>query len=221
MALGAEEVRPGAGRLGVQAAIEQLPRVADGAVVVVGGAAENQVHGFLDFAADGGPSDAPGVAAIAETLRAKVVGDAAAPELRERVLQLGQARGLALADLDKEAIAAEVPQAQLVGVPCGLEDPHARQVQSVELVGVNVLDGHPLARDGPGVLQAGKADVVPADVERVGDVPHRLVRAQPGFFEQEIRVGARAVGGIERNLLDEEVRVVRLDHAGDGHEIGQ
>ena len=84
---------------------------------------------------------------------------------------------------------------------------------------VDMLDRQPLPRDGPRVLLTGKADVVPRNIERPGDVVHRLRRAESGLFEQEVRMGAVAVGGIERNFLDVEVLVVGLERAGQGPEI--
>jgi hypothetical protein len=84
-----------------------------------------------------------------------------------------------------------------------------------------MLDRHPLAGDGPGILQAGITDIHSPDVECIGQVVDGLHCAEAGLFDQEVGVIALAAETVERQFLDLEIDVVGFDHTRCALEIAE
>ena len=67
----------------------------------------------------------------------------------------------------------------------------------------------------------GKPDLVPADVQRPGNVVDSLGSREAGLFEEEERVRPVTIGGIQWNFLDDEILGRGLDRSAERFEISE
>ncbi len=81
------------------------------------------------------------------------------------------------------------------------------------------VDGDHLAGDGAFVLEPGVADGVGRNAEVASQLVAHLDGAQAALLDIKIDVVARALGLVERDLVDEEVLVALFDHAADAGDV--
>lgn len=195
------------------AEVEVAAGVEDAACVGGAGAAQEDGEGLGEVVFEDGEPDLPVVTAVAESLGAEVVGDAAAGEDLEDGLGRSEGSRGDVAEFDGEAVGAEVAFLELVGVAAAFEDGQAGDVEAGDAVGVNVFDAEGLACDGVGVFEAGEADVAGGSAECLGESARGFVCGHFSLFDAKVEVGAGSARLVEWGFLDEEVVRAGLDAA--------
>ncbi len=157
-------------------------------------------------------------AVAAEALLAESVRQSARRDLGAARLCACARRRVDAAHADREAIAAQVSGAELVGMAHRLEHARARQLERE--CGGRVELGHrePLRSDRHAVLASRITHVLRPRTNRAREIArNRLGRAQ-ALLDAHERVAARPGGRVERLLVDAEVlgRGADRDHANSG-----
>ena len=145
------------------------------------------------------------IALAAEALCAEAVGHAEADEILEPALRPGDLRSIEVTHHDAEAIAAELPGAELVRVRRGLEHAHAGQRQAERRLRREPRHREPLGRHGDAVLAAGVAHVARAHTRRLRQLPGHLLGGALALLDEHEGVLAFARRRVERDLVDAKV----------------
>ena len=148
----------------------------------------------------------------AEPLLAVVIGKAVpVHRLGNRPGPLSRV-GVDAADENRKPVSRQVPRAELVAVPGARQDADA--------VGLNPPDAllragrhrDELPRDGPPVLDAGRADVAGRNAECPPDVPHQVRPADVGLLDPQKQMLPAAGRPVHGQLFDDKVLWQFFDH---------
>jgi len=124
--------------------------------------------------------------------------------IRSSASALIRVRGIS-ADANREPIADQVADAQLVPVAPRPQDLHLRDLEGEDLLGGRAGQGNRLPGDALAVLEARVAEIARPATERVGQPLQGLQGRQVALLELEIDVLAFAAGRVKRHFFDHEV----------------
>ncbi len=167
--------------------------------------ADDPGGGLGEVAAQQGGADQVRVAEGAVALLAEEVGDA---DLLQHVQHVEGRLLRPFPDppqADFETVAGQMPQAQLVAMIAGGEDAHPRKLQRHRLLRADAGNGNGLAGGGPGILEAGVADLPLGDPENPGELLQQVEGRQSALFHRQVKVFPLATGGVEGQFLDQKV----------------
>ena len=153
-------------------------------------------------------------AALAKSLLAEVVGHADALQFEQRVARDLRVAILGAAQRDREAIAAQVPHLELVGVPRDVQHLPVGALKAARVVVVDAMHRDPLAAHGLLVLQAGDANRARVHFERGAELVDEIDRREPALLDPQEQVLAVLLRFVGRDLVDDEVLGFDLVAAG-------
>jgi hypothetical protein len=183
------------------------------------GPAQQRLEQVRVIHADQGGAQRGVVAAATESLLAEIVRHPALLERVEHRPNLHDVGRVDLANLDDEAVALEVAQAQLVEVAVDPQDADAVDLERRDRLRGRAVDREHLAGDRAGVLHAGVADRLGVHAQGGGDTVDGVECGEVDLLDFAVDVLALAGWFVEGDFGDGEVLRALLDDAADAGEV--